>query len=77
MHDLQDAERKGLRWALVSMIVGIAILFATALPADSAWRAADGDLTASSAPMMRAIVSLIFLLFLVPGVVLRHRRRDR
>ena len=69
MHDLKDAERKGLRWALVSMIVGIAILFATALPADSAWRAADGELTASSAPMMRAIVSLIFLLFLVPGVV--------
>jgi aminobenzoyl-glutamate transport protein len=57
MHDLQESERKG------------GILVVTALPADSAWRAADGDLTASTAPMMRAIVSLIFLLFLVPGVV--------
>jgi aminobenzoyl-glutamate transport protein len=69
MHDLKDSERKGLRWALLSMVIGIAVLIATALPADSAWRAADGELTASTAPMMRAIVSLIFLLFLVPGVV--------
>ncbi len=69
MHDLKDHERTGLRWALISMVVGIGILIVTALPADSAWRAADGDLTASTAPMMRAIVSLIFLLFLVPGVV--------
>jgi aminobenzoyl-glutamate transport protein len=69
MHDLQDSERKGLRWALISMVVGIGILIATALPADSAWRAADGELTASAAPMMRSIVSLIFLMFLVPGVV--------
>jgi aminobenzoyl-glutamate transport protein len=69
MHDLSDADRKGLRAALLSMVIGIAILIATALPADSAWRAADGELTASTAPMMRSIVSLIFLLFLVPGVV--------
>jgi aminobenzoyl-glutamate transport protein len=69
MHDLSESESKGLRWSLIAMVVGIGILIATALPADSAWRAADGGLTASSAPMMRSIVSLIFLLFLVPGVV--------
>jgi len=69
MHDLQDHETKGLRWALVSMVIGIALLIVTALPDGSAWRAADGELTSSTAPMMRAIVSLIFLLFLVPGVV--------
>ena len=69
MHDLQDNERKGLRWALLSMVLGIILLFVTALPEGSPWRAADGDLTAFSAPMMRSIVSLIFLLFLVPGIV--------
>jgi len=69
MHDLEDHERKGLRWALWSMVLGIALLTVTALPAGSAWRSADGDLTAFTAPMMRSIVSLIFLLFLVPGVV--------
>ena len=69
MHDLAENERKGLRWSLIAMVLGIAILIVTALPEGSAWRAADGRLTASTAPMMRAIVSLIFLLFLVPGVV--------
>ena len=69
MHDLADNERKGLRWALIAMVIGIVVLVATALPEGSAWRAADGNLTSSTAPMMRAIVSLIFLLFLVPGVV--------
>jgi aminobenzoyl-glutamate transport protein len=69
MHDLADNERKGLRWALVAMLIGIILLIVTALPEGSAWRATDGRLTASTAPMMRAIVSLIFLLFLVPGVV--------
>jgi aminobenzoyl-glutamate transport protein len=69
MHDLKPEERKGLRWALIAMVIGIALLIATALPEGSAWRAPNGDLTASNAPMMRAIVSLIFFLFLVPGVV--------
>ena len=69
MHDLSESERKGLRWSLIAMVVGTGIMIITALPQDSAWRAADGGLTASTAPMMRSIVSLIFLLFLVPGVV--------
>ncbi|MDH3364115.1 MAG: AbgT family transporter [Gammaproteobacteria bacterium] len=69
MHDLQDHERRGLRWALIAMVVGLVLLFATAIPAGSPWRAPDGDLTTGAAPMMRSIVSLIFLLFLVPGVV--------
>ena len=69
MHDLSESERKGLRWSLIAMVVGTVIMIITALPQDSAWRAADGGLTASTAPMMRSIVSLIFLLFLLPGVV--------
>ncbi|MEL7185595.1 MAG: AbgT family transporter [Pseudomonadota bacterium] len=69
MHDLEENERKGLRAALLSMVIGIAILVATAWPETSAWRTEEGDLTAFTAPMMRSIVSLIFLLFLVPGVV--------
>lgn len=69
MHDLQDHERVGLRWALISMVVGLVLLFVTALPEGSAWRAPDGELTTGAAPLMRSIVSLIFLLFLVPGIV--------
>ena len=69
MHDLQDQERKGLRWATVSMVLGIVLLIATSLPAGSPWRDASGDISSFQAPLMRSIVSLIFLFFLVPGVV--------
>ena len=102
MHDLSDKERKGLRWALISMVLGAVLLIVTSLPFDSAWRDAEffpagtalaesltiasgeeiaagtvlaedisiySELTSSRAPLMRSIVSLIFLLFLLPGVV--------
>ncbi|MDJ0906347.1 MAG: AbgT family transporter [Woeseiaceae bacterium] len=69
MHDLQDNERKGLRWALVVMVVGIVALIASVIPESSAWRDSAGDWKSFNAPIMRSIVSLIFLLFLVPGVV--------
>jgi aminobenzoyl-glutamate transport protein len=53
----------------VSMVVGIALLIVTAIPEGSAWRDNNGELFTGAAAMMRSIVSLIFLLFLVPGVV--------
>ncbi|MCH8158358.1 MAG: AbgT family transporter [Proteobacteria bacterium] len=69
MHDLDERERKGLRWALVSMMLCIALLIATAYPSGSPWRAASGEISSFGAPIMRSIVSLIFLLFLIPGIV--------
>jgi aminobenzoyl-glutamate transport protein len=69
MHDLQDKERKGLRWSLVAMLLGVILLVATALPAGSPWRDATGNVSSFQAPLMRSIVSLIFFLFLIPGVV--------
>ncbi|MBX3703090.1 MAG: AbgT family transporter [Steroidobacteraceae bacterium] len=69
MEALKPEERRGLRLALVSMLLGFAALAATAWPGGSAWRGGDGTLTAGDAPLMRSIVPLIFLLFLLPGVV--------
>lgn len=69
MHDLDERERKGLRWALVSMVLCIALLIATAYPSGSPWRDASGEISSFGAPIMRSIVSLIFLLFLIPGIV--------
>jgi len=69
MHDLQDHERKGMRWALIAMLIGVIVLVATSMGADSPWRDASGNISSFQAPMMRSIVSLIFLLFLLPGVV--------
>jgi aminobenzoyl-glutamate transport protein len=69
MHDLRDQERKGLRWSLIAMLIGVVLLIATALPAGSPWRDATGNISSFQAPLMRSIVSLIFFLFLIPGVV--------
>jgi aminobenzoyl-glutamate transport protein len=68
MHDLAEKERKGLRWAMISMLICVVVLIVTAMPEGSAWRD-DGNISSFQAPLMRSIVSLIFLLFLIPGVV--------
>lgn len=69
MQPLEITERKALRGALIAMVLGIGVLILTSLPATSAWRGPGGGLTESAAPLMRSIVALIFLLFLLPGVV--------
>jgi aminobenzoyl-glutamate transport protein len=66
---LDASESRGLRAALAAMGVGVALLLLTAFPEGSPWRAASGALTASDAPLMTSVVPLIFLLFLLPGVV--------
>ncbi|MGA1371903.1 MAG: AbgT family transporter [Pseudomonadales bacterium] len=65
---LSDAERRGLRVALGGMMLGILLLVASAWSDSSAWRAPNGALADSSAPLMKSVVPLIFLLFLLPGV---------
>ena len=62
MHDLAPNERRGLRWALISMVVGIALLIITAWPEGSAWRDDNGELFPGAAARMRSIVSLLSLI---------------
>ena len=69
IHDLETAERRGLRWSLLTMLLGLVVLFATLLPAASPWRDANGDLASFTAPIMQSIVALIFFLFMLPGIV--------
>jgi aminobenzoyl-glutamate transport protein len=69
METLGAKERRGLFASLVALAIGIVILVLTSAPAGSVLRAPDGSLTASTAPLMQSIVPLIFLLFLIPGVV--------
>lgn len=66
---LTDAERKGLRYATLSMLVSGLLLIWSASAADSAWRGTDGLLTSATAPLMQSIVGIIFVFFLIPGVV--------
>ncbi len=69
MEALTDAERGGLFAAVMAMGLGLGLLLLTAFPETSAWRAPDGEIASASAPLMKSIVPLIFLLFLIPGVV--------
>lgn len=69
MDALSDQERRGLRAALWAMLAAIALLAVSAWPETSPWRGQNGSLTELGAPLMGSIVSLIFVLFLIPGVV--------
>jgi aminobenzoyl-glutamate transport protein len=75
MDALGPRERRGLWLAVLAMVAGFVVLVLTALPAGSAWRApADaatgaGELLVSAAPLMQSIVALIFVFFLLPGVI--------
>ena len=68
MEEVTAAERRGVIAALVSIALGVVGLVLWALPDDSALRF-EGELTVSKAPLMGSIVPLIFLFFLIPGVV--------
>jgi aminobenzoyl-glutamate transport protein len=66
---ISPEERRGLRWSLAAAGLGLLLLAALTIPAGSPLRSPDGEITAGDAPLMLAIVPLIFLLFLIPGVV--------
>ncbi len=68
MHALDANERKGLRISLLALLAGVVFMVVTAWPADSAWRDADGSLATGAAPIMASIVSLIFFMFVIPGI---------
>lgn len=65
---LTPAEKRGLMAGGLAFIAGCLLLTVWAWPATSPLRSPEGDLTAFTAPLMRSIVPLIFLLFLLPGV---------
>lgn len=71
MEELTSREFRGMAAGLAVMVVGLVGLVLWCWPADSALRAPDGSLTSMRppAPLMDAIVPLIFLLFLLPGIV--------
>ncbi|WP_325893666.1 AbgT family transporter [Grimontia sp. NTOU-MAR1] len=62
-------ESKAFNRAGFAMLAGIVLLVVALIPETSALRSPEGDLTAFSAPLMKSIVPLIFILFVIPGVV--------
>ncbi len=76
MEKLEPAERRGLVWSVVAMAVAIGLFILTLLPEGTPWAADPATLApgthpllAFTAPLMQSIVALIFIFFLIPGVV--------
>jgi aminobenzoyl-glutamate transport protein len=69
MDSLTKKERKSFLAATSVAILGLLMLFLVLLPETSPLRGPNGELSSFSAPIMRSIVPLIFLLFWIPGVV--------
>ncbi|WP_100641969.1 AbgT family transporter [Alteromonas facilis] len=67
--ELDAKQTRALRFATATMLLGIVALVAILYPETSPMRDANGELTSFSAPVMQSIVPLIFLLFLLPGIV--------
>ena len=69
MPTLSAKENRALNVANVVMLVLAGLLVWALIPGSSPLRAADGSITSFSAPIMQSIVPLIFLFFLLPGIV--------
>lgn len=66
---LSSKERKGLIWAVVSMLAITIAIALWLLPETSPWRSEKGALTSGDAPLMKSIVPIIFVVFLLPGLI--------
>ena len=69
MDELTADDRRGFLAGAGAMVAGLLLLAVWALPTESALRSPQGSLTSFTAPLMGMMVPLIFLLFLIPGVV--------
>jgi aminobenzoyl-glutamate transport protein len=70
MATFDPAEKRAFWWATLVLFLGLVVLTLILIPADSPFRDPNtGSLNSFSAPIMQSIVPLIFLLFLIPGVV--------
>lgn len=69
MEQVTPRESRAFWIASFAALLGLAVMVWWAVPADSALRDEAGALSSFTAPMMKSIVPLIFLLTLLPGVV--------
>ncbi|MBW3671902.1 MAG: AbgT family transporter, partial [Acidobacteria bacterium] len=69
MKEIGAREKRAFWLATGIMVAGLVALWIASAPADSPLRAPDGSITSFQAPLMQSIVPLIFLLFVLPGVV--------
>lgn len=66
--ELTSVERRGLVWAAVALAVTVAAVLVAVVVPGSPWRNEEGGFLPTS-PLLSSIVFLVFLAFLVPGLV--------
>jgi len=66
--DLSPTERRGLRFAVGALLLAAAAMLVAFVVPSSPWRNEDGGFLPES-PLLSSITFVIFVLFLVPGVV--------
>ncbi|MDH3708839.1 MAG: AbgT family transporter [Cyclobacteriaceae bacterium] len=69
MDQLSAKEKRSFLGAFGVLLVGMVVLVLVLLPENSPLRGPEGELSSFSAPIMRSIVPLIFLMFWLPGTV--------
>ena len=69
IHPVDANEMKAFWIAMLVMVAGIVALVLALIPEASPLRTPTGEITNFRAPIMQAIVPLIFLMFIVPGAV--------
>ncbi|MEM7105254.1 MAG: AbgT family transporter [Bacteroidota bacterium] len=69
MSSISANERKGFWIATAISVLLFGLFCYTLVPADSPFRDASGNLSSFTAPIMQSIVPLIFIFFLLPGVI--------
>ncbi len=69
MEEITPKEKRGLVAGTIAGLVALVLLVVVVMPQDSPLRSPAGEITAFSAPLMQSIVPLIFIFFLLPGVV--------
>jgi aminobenzoyl-glutamate transport protein len=69
MDPLTKKEKKSFYTSILVMTGMLVLLALWAMPATSALRSETGVLTDIKAPLMRSIVPIIFIVFLIPGIV--------
>lgn len=69
MGALEAKEKKSFYTAILVMVGLLVLLALWAMPATSALRSETGVLTDIKAPLMKSIVPIIFVVFIIPGVI--------
>jgi len=76
MGQITSSEKKGFWMATLISVALFALFSSSLMSADSPFRDASGSLSSFTAPIMKSIVPLIFIFFLLPGVIYGYFSRS-